>query len=139
MADTRDVEVATVRKLRVLVANQPHLMREAVLETLSGQPDLEVVGETGVESEVAELVDKTRPDCVIVALDANVTRLGLCGFLLGRYPQMRVLALAPERNTGIYFWAFVDIRTKHIRTSEQEILNVMRRATPPADELQSQC
>src|SRR5207302_11302630 len=94
--------------------------------TLSGQPDLEVVGETGIESEVAELVDKTRPDCVIVALDANVTRLGLCGFLLGRYPQMKVLAVAAERGSSTFYWAVVDIHSKPVETSEDGLLEVSR-------------
>jgi DNA-binding NarL/FixJ family response regulator len=115
-----------VRKLRVLVANRPHLMREAVLETLSNQPDLEVVGETGIDSEVAELVDTTRPDCVIVALDENVTRLGLCGFLLGRYPQMKVLAVASERGSSVVYWAVIDIRSKQVETSEDGLLGALR-------------
>lgn len=115
-----------MRKLRVLVANRPHLMREAVLETLSNQPDLEVVGETGIESEVAELVDKTRPDCVIVALDANVTRLGLCGFLLGRYPEMKVLAVASERGSSVVYWAVIDIHSRQVETSEDGLLGALR-------------
>ena len=115
-----------MRKLRVLVANRPHLMREAVLETLSNQPDLEVVGETGIDSEVAELVDATRPDCVIVALDENVTRLGLCGFLLGRYPQMKVLAVASERGSSVVYWAVIDIRSKQVETSEDGLLGALR-------------
>ena len=126
-------------KIRVVVANRPRLMRELVAATIHEQPDMEVVGEAQDDDEITAMVDRFRPDVLIVALEDTDFRSGLCGFLLGRYPQMRVLALNPERNTGIYFWAFVDIRTSHIRTSEQEILNVMRRAHPPADELHHQC
>ena len=40
-----------MRKIRVLVANRPRLMRELVLATIADQPDIEVVGETQNESE----------------------------------------------------------------------------------------
>ncbi|MFI5128235.1 MAG: hypothetical protein ACHQJX_15555, partial [Candidatus Acidiferrales bacterium] len=39
---------------------------------------------------------------------------------------MRILALAPEQNTGIFYWAIVDIRTKPLESSEAGILNAVR-------------
>ncbi len=113
-------------KIRVLVANRPRLMRDLVLATIGEQPDIEVVGETKDEGEITELVERLRPDYLIVALDEPEVRPGLCGFLLGRYPQMKILAVAPERNSSIFYWAFVDIRTKRVETSELGILNVLR-------------
>jgi len=115
-----------VPKIRVLVANRPRLMRDLVLATIGEQPDIEVVGETKDEGEITELVERLRPDYLIVALDEPEVRPGLCGFLLGRYPQMKILAVAPERNSSIFYWAFVDIRTKRVETSELGILNVLR-------------
>jgi len=115
-----------VPKIRVLVANRPRLMRDLVLATIGEQPDIEVVGETKDEAEITELVERLRPDYLIVALDEPEVRPGLCGFLLGRYPQMKILAVAPERNSSIFYWAFVDIRTKRVETSELGILNVLR-------------
>ncbi|PYX55569.1 MAG: hypothetical protein DMG73_17040, partial [Acidobacteria bacterium] len=115
-----------VQKIRVLVANRPRLMRDLVLATIGEQPDIEVVGETKDEAEITELVERLRPDYLIVALDEPEIRPGLCGFLLGRYPQMKILAVAPERNSSIFYWAFVDIRTKRVETSELGILNVLR-------------
>jgi chemotaxis response regulator CheB len=115
-----------VRKVRVLVANRPRLMRELVLATIAEQPDIEVVGETNYESEVTELVERTRPDVLIIGLEDREERPGLCGFLLGRYPDMKVLAVAAERNSSIFYWAFVDIRSKPVETSEQGILAALR-------------
>lgn len=126
-----------VHKIRVLVANQPRLMRELVLATIADQCDIEVVGETKDEAEITGLVERTRPDVLIIALHEPETRPGLCGFLLGRYPQMRVLAIAPERNRSIFYWAFVDIRSNPVQTSEDGILNALRSrpelAEPPAN------
>ena len=43
---------------------------------------------------------------------------------------MRILALAPERNEGIYFWAVVDIHFKKLETSEANVLEALRTRPP---------
>jgi len=115
-----------VPKVRVLVANRPRLMKDLVLATVADQPDIEVVGVTENEAEITELVERTRPDYLIIALDESEVRPGLSGFLLGRYPQMKILAVAPERNRSLFYWAFVDIRSHPVETSEQGILSLLR-------------
>jgi len=115
-----------VPKVKVLVANRPRLMKDLVLATIGDQPDIEIVGETADDEEITELVERTRPDFLIIALEEPETRPGLCGFLLGRYPEMKILALAAERNSGIFYWAFVDMRSTRIESSEQGILSVLR-------------
>ena len=115
-----------MQKIRVLVANRPRLMKDLVLATIGDQPDIEVVGETQDEAEITELVERTRPDYLIIALENPEVRPGLSGFLLGRYPEMKILALAAERNSGIFYWAFVDIRSMPVESSEQGILGVLR-------------
>ena len=115
-----------MKRVRVLVANRPRLMRELVMATISDQPDIEVVGEVADGSDLTETVEQVQPDVLILAMDEPEKRLGQCGFLLGRYPQMRILALAPEQNLGIFYWAIVDIRTKPLESSEAGILNAVR-------------
>jgi AmiR/NasT family two-component response regulator len=102
------------------------LIRELVMATIADQPDIEVVGEVRNESDLAEVVEQVQPDVLIVALDGQEQRLGQCCFLLGRYPQMRIVALAPEQNRGVFYWAIVDIRTKPLESSEVGILNALR-------------
>ena len=115
-----------MQKVRVLVANRPRLMNDLVLATIGDQPDIEIVGQTENETEITELVERTRPDYLIIASEEPEARPGLSGFLLGRYPQMKILALAAERNSGIFYWAFVDIRSMRVESSEQGILSVLR-------------
>ncbi len=115
-----------MKRVRVLIANRPRLMRELVMATISDQPDIEVVGEVPDGGNLTEMVEQVQPDVLILALDEPEKRLGHCGFLLGRYPQMRILALAPEQNVGIFYWAIVDIRTKPLESSEAGILNAVR-------------
>jgi AmiR/NasT family two-component response regulator len=117
-----------VKRVRVLVANRPRLMREIVLATIADQPDIEVVGDVEQTANLTEIVEQVQPDVLIVALDEQEKRTGECGFLLGRYPRMRILALAPERNLGILYWAIVDIRTKPVESSEAGVLSALRDA-----------
>jgi hypothetical protein len=101
-------------------------MRDLVLAIIADQPDIEVVGETRTDDEITEIVARLRPDCLILALEEPEVRPGLCGFLLGRYPEMKILALAPEKNRGFFYRAFVDIRTESVETSEEGILEAVR-------------
>ena len=115
-----------MKRVRVLVANRPRLMRELVLAVITDQPDIEVVGELQNENELAEAVEEAQPDILILALDDADKRVAQCGFLLGRYPQMKILALAPEKNRGMFYWATVDVRTKPLESSEAGILRALR-------------
>ena len=115
-----------MQKVRVVVANRPRLMKDLVLATIGDQPDIEIVAEADDDTEITETVERTRPDYLIMAFEEPEARPGLRGFLLGRYPQMKILALAAERNSGIFYWAFVDIRSTSVESSEQGILRVLR-------------
>lgn len=115
-----------MKRVRVLVANRPRLMREMVLATIADQPDIEVVGDVGEAANLAEIVDQVHPDVLILALDEPEKQPGERGFLLGRHPRMRILALAPEQNHGLFYWAVVDIRSKPVESSEVGILSALR-------------
>lgn len=124
-----------MKRVRVLVANRPRLMRELVLATIADQSDIEIVGEVLEESQLTEIVEEVQPDVLILALDNPEQHSALCGFLLGRFPQMRILALAPERNQGMYYWAVVDIRSKKMESSEATLLNALRARPPQVGDL----
>jgi AmiR/NasT family two-component response regulator len=115
-----------VKRVRVLVANRPRLMREMVVATIADQPDIEIVGEVVNEKDLNDIVEQTQPDVLILALEQPDRPLDKCGFLLGRYPRMRILALAPEQNRGVYYWAMIDIRNKPVESSEAGVLNAIR-------------
>jgi AmiR/NasT family two-component response regulator len=115
-----------VKRLRVLVANRPRLMRELVLAVIADQPDIEIIGEVQNENELPEAVDDAKPDILILSLEDAEKQVAQCGFLLGRYPHMRILALAPEKNRGLLYWAVADVRTKPMVSSEAGILSALR-------------
>lgn len=115
-----------MEKIRVLVANRPRLMRELVVATIADQPDIEIVGEIKDDSEIAHMTAESQPDFVIIALDRSDQRPTICDAILGRHPRIKVIALAPERNSSIFFWSVVDIHSAPIESSEEGILNALR-------------
>ena len=114
------------KAIRVLVANRPRLMRELILTTFADQPDIEIVGEVGDESEISESVKRTLPNFVVIALDHPGRRPAICDELLREHPEVRVIAVAPEKNSIVYYWASLNIHSNDIEASEEGILNAMR-------------
>ena len=113
-------------KIRVLVANRPRLMRELLLATIADQPDIEVVGEIQDEVQVLQALEETHPDFLILALDACMRQPSFCSYVLEKYPHLKILALAPERESSVFYWASLDIHTDRVETSEDGVLGALR-------------
>lgn len=114
------------KAIRVLVANRPRLMREVILTTFADQPDIEIVGEIAEESKIFESVRSTLPNFVVIALDHPDRRPPICDQLFREHPEVRVIAVAPEQNFAVYYWASVDIHSNDLEASEEGILRAMR-------------
>ncbi len=112
--------------VRVLVANWPRLMRELVLSTLSEQAGIRVVGEAANEQDVPALVAETKPDFLLITLDEPQKRPALCDLLLREFPALRIIAVAPNANVGIFYWASFEIHSTKMEASEEALLEVMR-------------
>jgi len=112
--------------VRVLVANRPRLLRELVLSTLSEQAGINIVGEVENEKDVPSLVAETKPDFLVIALDESKRRPPLCDQLLTKFPALRIIAVAPNTNIGIFYWASLDIHSATMEASEEALLEVMR-------------
>src|SRR5438045_7988825 len=117
------------KAIRVLVANRPRLMRELILTTFADQPDIEIVGEVAEESEISANIKKTLPNFVVIALDHPGKRPAICDELLREHPEVRVIAVAPEKNFVVYYWASLDIHSNDIEASEEGILSEIGRAS----------
>src|SRR5206468_6477580 len=82
--------------------------------------------EVGDESEISESVKRTLPNFVVIALDHPGKRPAICDELLREHPEVRVIAVAPERNSIVYYWASLNIHSNDIEASEEGILSAMR-------------
>jgi AmiR/NasT family two-component response regulator len=114
------------RNVRVLVANRPRMIRELILATIADQPGIDVVGEVQNEADILGSVEEQQPDFLIVALDNPGARPPVCDVLLAKFPNMKILALAPERNSSIFYWASLDIHSFDVESSEDGILEALR-------------
>ncbi|SRR5258706_13989715 len=115
------------KAIRVLVANHPRLMRELIRTTFADQPDIEVVGEVDKEADISESIKRTLPNFVVIALDHPGTRPAICDELLREHPEVRVIAVAPEKNFVVSYWASLNIHSNDIESSEEGLLAAMRR------------
>jgi DNA-binding NarL/FixJ family response regulator len=115
------------RALRVLVANQPRLMRELIIGALTDQPDIEIVGEVTNDAEIPSLVSEILPDLVVISLDQSGRRPVLCDTILHQHPTVRIIAVAFGKNQSVFYWASFDIHSNEIESSEEGILKAARR------------
>ena len=122
-----------MEKIRIMVASQPRLMREVVLEVISGQPDIEVVAEVQDDSQIVDLVGDLRPDWLVIAHDEPDSRPIICDPLFDRYPNLKILTLASKNNDCIFYWATMSIRSSRVESSEKGILDALRGRRPVSD------
>jgi DNA-binding NarL/FixJ family response regulator len=114
------------KAIRILVANRPKLMREALLDALSDQPWIEVVGEVSNDADIPDFVKKTLPDLLVMAVDEPGKRPSLCDALLREHPVLRIIAVAPYQNYSVFYWASVEIHSDDIEPSETGFLDAVR-------------
>jgi chemotaxis response regulator CheB len=121
---------------RILVANRPRLMREVIVGALTGQPNIEIVGEVADERDILEQVRATLPDLLVIALDESEERPAICDRVLREHPQLHVIAVASRKDRTLYYWASFDIHCADIESSAAGMLgavqNVAQSAARPA-------
>jgi len=115
-----------MKGVRVLIASMPRLMRELVMEIISAQPDIEVLVENQKDSAIQASVAQFLPDFLIVSLEKSDSLPGEVRELLEQYPHVKIIGIAPDRNTTIFYWASLNIWSNRIESSEEGILRALR-------------
>jgi DNA-binding NarL/FixJ family response regulator len=91
-ADPRSDDTA---KTTVLLVDDHHLVREGLRTVLETQPDLDVVGEAGDGLEAIRLVERLRPNVVVLDLMLpGLSGLDVARQLARRAPESNVLILS---------------------------------------------
>ena len=114
------------KPIRILVANRPKVMREALLDLLSDRSWIEVIGEVSNDADIPDFVDRTVPDLLVMAVDEPGKRPSLCDALLREHPELRIIAVAPHQDYSVFYWASVEIHSDDIETSEAGFINALR-------------
>ncbi len=118
------------RAIRVLVANQPTLIRQLIVATLLEEPGVEFAEEVAAEDEICSRVRDSQPDLLVITLDDPPARPAICDALLRDHPRLCIIAVASQQDRSIFYWGSFDVHCREIEPSEQGILaaarNVMR-------------
>ncbi len=117
--------------IRVLIADDHHVVRAGLRALLSAESDLVVVGEAATGQEAIDLLDSLQPDVLL----SDITMPDLDGIQLARrladlYPQVRVLLLTVHEDAALLREAIQAGAAGYIikRAVEAELINAIRSA-----------
>lgn len=83
-------------QIRIILANEPRLLREMLKRVFLKRCDLEVVAEVSNLSRLSEIIDRTRPQWVVVTLLPNGALPGYAHGLPVLYPRLGIVAVASD-------------------------------------------
>ncbi|MFJ3531721.1 DNA-binding response regulator [Streptomyces sp. NPDC090132] len=87
--------------IRVLIAEDMHLLREALVELLGLERDFEVVAQVASGAEIVPAAQRHQPDVAIVDIDLpEVDGITAAGLLREAVPRCRVLVLTALSQPG---------------------------------------
>ncbi len=102
-----------MNKIRVLLANHPVMVPEAMRQLVEEQEDMEVVGDCRGPMKILQETGRAKADAVILAQEGS-HEPGLCSQLLAVYPDLTILSVT----TDLAF-AF----TQQLRSQRRELTN----------------
>lgn len=84
-----------MNKIRVLLANHPVMVPEAIRLLVAEQEDMEVVGDCRGPMKILQEIGRAKADAVILIHEES-DEPGLCSQLLAVYPDLTILSVNPD-------------------------------------------
>lgn len=113
-------------KIRVLLANHPMMVPEAIRRLVEEQDDMEIVGDCRGPMKILQETGRAKADAVILAQEGT-DEPGLCSQLLAVYPDLIILGITIDMSS-----AFAQQMRSHRQgvatVHEPELLEWLRRA-----------
>ena len=127
-----------MRKITVLVANRPRLLRELVISTLANYQDIQILNDAAaeelMEAHLVPSIERLRPDFLITTLENCVEPSKQCHFLLKRFPKLQIIAVAPHSDSCVLYAMNQRVYSVPIAMSEQGILDALHGKTKSGPE-----
>jgi DNA-binding NarL/FixJ family response regulator len=90
-----------MKKLRVLLADDHAMMREALAMLVNGQPDMEVAAQAANGKEAVRIAADTSPDVAVVDVSMpDMNGIEATKQIAAKAPQVQVLALTRHTESG---------------------------------------
>jgi DNA-binding NarL/FixJ family response regulator len=87
-------EVLSIKKIKVLIAEDHVMVRQGFIVLLNAQPDIEVVGEAADGNEMVEKADNLRPDVILADISMpNLNGIEATKLIHQRWPEMPVVII----------------------------------------------
>jgi hypothetical protein len=77
-----------------------------------------------------------QPDFLIVALDRHDRLPDFCQSILQSHPQIKIIAIASDRNSTVFYRASLRIESNQIEASEAGVLGALRGKLPTVARIQ---
>ena len=84
-----------MNKIRVLFANHPMMIPDAIRQLVAEQEDMEVVGDCRGSMTILQETGRTKADVVILAQEGT-DEPGLCSQLLAVYPDLTIVSVTTD-------------------------------------------
>ena len=111
-------------RIRLLLANYPVMVPDAIRQLLAEQEDMEVVGDCRGPMKILQATGQLKADAVIFAQDGD-NEPGFLSHLLAVYPDITILGLGPEEKTACT-WQLCPWRHDIMNTENENIVGVFR-------------
>jgi two-component system response regulator DegU len=117
-------------KIKVMIVDEQAFFRAGVRQTLSQQPDLEVL-ECDLTQNALEMIEAHLPDVALLGSDlASLSGLELGRKIAQHYPNTKVVVLSPDPDDMELFEVIktAAVACLNKKTSSEELANTIRRA-----------
>ncbi|HEX8185339.1 MAG TPA: hypothetical protein VF747_11320 [Blastocatellia bacterium] len=114
-------------QVNVLLAIRSHAAREYLRRLIQSQQDMVIVGVETDPVEILLATAETEAQVVVLDLLEGNADPGICSHLLTEFPQLLILALSSNRDTGILYRQRI-VKKRLNAPSDGEILSAIRRA-----------
>ncbi len=113
-----------VNKIRVLLANHPVMVPDAIRQLVAEQDDMDLVGDCRGPMKILQETGRTKADAVILA-QQGTEEPGLCGQLLSVYPDLTIVSVTPDMGAA-YTQQLCSRRQELVHSQMQDITQALR-------------